>query len=216
MTSDFRFLKIFGLAAAAVLTLAACQNPTSVPAGYAWHQGEYNSPPGAKPQPIGYPWSAQLNAESAAHWRVAARDIVRRIVAASGVSSVPLYVEPSRARTPFTTTFDNFLREELLNAGFVLAAVPGSGPVMRYDATVVDHKAVEREEVKLKDGEQAVVGGEAVPLLPMTGSEVVINANVSGGGLVLAEVTGVYYIPEAAEYNYREPMIRTMPIVGKR
>ncbi len=208
MSSNARFKKILVLSGMALLSLTACQaNPTSVPAGYTWHQGAYNSPPGEKPDSIGYEWSGQKNAESAAHWRVAARDIVSRIVAEQGVSAVPVYVMPSRARTPFTATFDNFLREELIRSGFVVAATPGKGPVLRYDAAVVDHKAVRK----------LVESGEVdKTMLPASGNEVVVNVNVTGGGQVLAEVTGVYTIPEAASYNYREPVIKSLPIAGRR
>ncbi len=199
-----KFLISLGMVAATALPLAACQTtPSSVPGGYAYQQGEFKSPPGQTPRDIGYPWSERLGAESAAHWRVAANDIVKRIVASQGVSAVPLYVEPSRARTPFTTTFDNFLREELIKNGFIIAAAPGKGPVLRYDATVVEKSAMPAET---QTGRTAT----------SPGSEVIITVNITGGEMVLTEVTGVYYIPQASTYHYREPIIKTMPVVGER
>lgn len=143
---------------------------------------------------------------------MAAGDLVSRITARNGVPPMPVYVEPAAPHTSFNSSFDNFLREALLRQGYRISAAPDGGPVIRYSAVIVEHKA-DRENMPPDDMGQPSASG---PVLPGTNTEVVLAVTVTAGQEVLADESGVDLIPEADKYQYEAPIIEMLPIVGER
>ncbi len=213
------FLKLGRLLAiSAPLILAACHTAGPLPSGYAYHSDMYKSPPAAKPQAIGYPYTEQKNAESAAHWRMAAEDMVERLTAKHGIPPVPVYVAPDVPDSPFQASFDNFLREAMINKGFAIASRKDpAAPVVHYEATIVEHKGMRDNNLR-SDSAYAYNDGDYMmpaPGLPATNKEVVLSVTITSGAGIVAEETGVYYIPEADEYQYKPAILRNMQVVGE-
>lgn len=218
MTSQKISYALLRNAALVILPVALCacqvfEGPSPMPAGYTYHHDMYKSPPAARPQPVGHPYSVQTNAESAAHWRIAAGDLVAKLMASQGVLPAPVYVEPAPTVSPFNSSFDNFLREALLDNGYMLASMPGQGPVLRYNATMVEHQG-ERQSGMTPEAKEAAKAPDAPEYLPATGSEVVLSITLTNGMDVMAEETGIYYIPDAEQAMYKTPSLFRMPVVG--
>jgi hypothetical protein len=63
--------------------------------------------------------------------------------------------------------------------------------------------------------EEKPPSGEA--LTPIPGErEVIITVSVTADGQIIAKETGAYQVPDAESYNYREPVLRGVPVVGKK
>lgn len=133
-----RLFPAFGIA----LAVSACQMPSPIPSGYVYHSDLYKSPPAAAPENIGMPWSAQENERAAAYWRVAARDLVKRLVH-EGLNGEqgPIYIVPAEPDDPLAAIFENYLREAILARGVPLAVTPGKGPVLNVDLAIVADNA---------------------------------------------------------------------------
>lgn len=213
MLHSFRFLPVLrrtGPAAlwlAATALLAACQGyygPHPIPEGYANHNKLYKSPDAARPHSIGYPYSEQANAESAVYWQMAAGELVGRLVQGGAVPPRLVYIEPPRPRTPLDASFDHALREELLKNHYnLLSSLEGAGevPVIRYTVAVV------QPESPSGSGEDDGMSGSE--------PQVKMDLTVTTGQNVLARESGVYPVPEAADYTYRAPLVDMKPIVGE-
>lgn len=137
MKKSLRVLGLFPVLGAA-LAVSACQMPSPIPSGYSYHSDLYKSPPAAAPEDIGMLWSAQGNEQATAHWRVAARDLVKRLVH-EGLSGDqgPVYIVPAEPDDPLAAIFENYLRESLMARGVALAVAPGAGPVLTSDLAIV-------------------------------------------------------------------------------
>lgn len=116
--------------------LAGCRgvfDPSFMPAGYTYHQNEYNAPTGPKAPPIGYDLDLAYNDEMVALWRDAARDIVDAFESETGLTVQAVFVEKLPNTTAVNATFDHVLREELASRGYQFASFEGDNLHLRYE-----------------------------------------------------------------------------------
>ena len=126
-------MRYFSTATLLSLTLltAACSSPGIYGRGYSYYNDAYKSAPGAKPANIGYNYSELRNESVIEDMRYAASDLVNKLE-----EDIPYDVSAIHlmrvSESPFYTTFDHVLRDELSYRGYELVTrpQPGALPLM--------------------------------------------------------------------------------------
>ncbi len=100
--------------------------PTEIPSGYAHHDEVYHAPGVSPLQDSGYPLTHERVVASSEAWRESVKALVDDMSANfpdSGPSSSRMvYIETQAAPGDVEQTYESFLREALINAGFVLSS----------------------------------------------------------------------------------------------
>ncbi len=122
---------------AAVLALAACSMPNSLPRGYVYHKDEYNSPNPPESPKFTELQRSSMGPEQADQFRLAVYSLVENLTNRAGMPPKPVYVLKPEPMTPFYANMDNDLRESLRHMGYKLADTPDDAYVFAYGATVL-------------------------------------------------------------------------------
>jgi hypothetical protein len=191
-----RFLSLFF-----ALALAACANPSPFASGYTYHGDLYKAPPGPEARDIGYDYTLQRNDNVVQIWQIVAQDLVSQLEEQTGLAAQPVYIEKQENPNAFNASFDNALREQFKQRGYVLSAIPDGAVYLRYNA----------EEAKSEENVPANPEGfgdylMTLQTLDVTGEEPVVTG----------EVGGVYKLPvygySGYHYgNFLKPVIGGAP-----
>lgn len=120
-----------------ILALTGCRtlmDPTFMPAGYAYHNDYYKSPPGPESRSIGYPYTPAANAAVINLWNIVASQLVDRMESELGLAAQPVHVDTQGHKGAFTAAFDYALLEELRRRGYTLATHTANVMTLRPEA----------------------------------------------------------------------------------
>lgn len=135
-------MRIWAFCLVSVLALSGCRtfwDPTFMPAGYAYHQEEFKSPPGPEAEAVGYEYDASVNAAVQDEFELALRDLLLKAKANDIVLPQTISLRTDMTDSSFQGTIDFVLREILKDYGYTLApADQPETPALFYSAYVKD------------------------------------------------------------------------------
>lgn len=176
-------MRFFLLSTVLVLSLTGCRtlwDPTPVPAGYAHHQGAYNSPPGPEAKNIGYDYSAAENEAALNEWRHAVRDLLLKARAHDIKMPENLKLVSDLPAGAFRSSYDHVLREGLRAYGHTLS------PHDDNAATALFYSAAHPDKESGADPEAF---------------ELIIGFPEGENDILASETRGIYNIPA---YGFRK------------
>lgn len=138
-----RFKKISLVAAtscAALLALAACSMPNSLPRGYVYHGDAYKSPNPPESPKFTSVQRASMGPEQADQFRLAVYSLVENLTNRAGMPPKPIFVMKPEPMTPFYANMDNDLRESLRHMGYKLSDTADGSYAFAYNANVLKKK----------------------------------------------------------------------------
>jgi hypothetical protein len=201
------FLAFFPLALAALLMTTSCRSimdPTPMPAGYAYHQEKFKSPPGPPAEEIGYPFSVPRNDVVVEKWQAVAASMVDKMEGQLGVDPQPVYIEMLPRPNAFNTSLDYVLREELRLRGYTLMPTPGRFLHLKPEAWIPGDEKVPVDANRFNGDVEVLV----VPVERDKAHKFVISVAVLDKGYLKGTVSDTYSLP-AYGYKRGDSMDRT-------
>jgi len=122
---------------AAILALAACSVPNSMPRGYAYHKEAYKSPNPPESAKFTELQRSTMGPEQADQFRLAIYSLVENLTNRAGMPPKPIFVAKPEPMTPFYANLDNDLRESMRHIGYRLSDSPDGAYVFAYQATII-------------------------------------------------------------------------------
>jgi hypothetical protein len=180
--------------AGVVVALTGCRtvmDPTFMPAGYAYHQEKFKSPPGPPAADIGYPFSVPRNDVVVEKWQAVAASMADRMESELGISPQPVYIEMLPRQNAFNASLDYVLREELRNRGYTLVGAPGNVLNLKPEAWVPGDEKVPVDANRWNDDPQVRV----IPVDRSKAHDFIISIIVLKDKMLKGTVKGEYLLP---------------------
>jgi hypothetical protein len=177
-----------------IIAVSGCRSfldPSPMPAGYAYHQQKYKSPPGPPAADIGYPFSVDRNDVVVEKWQAVASRIVDQMEQQLALGPRAIYIEPLPRPNAFNTSLDYVLREELRNRGYTLVAVPGSGLHLKPEIYLPGDEKIPVDANMYNDDPHF----ETIPANRSKAHEFLITVNVLENKVYKGAVEGQYTLP---------------------
>lgn len=114
-----RVLKIIPALSVSVLALTGC-NISAMPTLFHYHKEEYRSPPGPQAPEVGYEYSVERNARTAAAWHGMVSSVVNKLEASGDLQPQAVYLVPHQQGSTFMNMYEHALRKTLNDRGYTL------------------------------------------------------------------------------------------------
>lgn len=177
-----------------IVAVSGCRSvmdPTPMPAGYAYHQQKYKSPPGPPAPGIGYPFSVDRNDVVVEKWQAVAASIVDQMESQLGVRPQVVYIEPLPRPNAFNTSLDYVLREELRNRNYTLVSVAGAALHLKPEIYLPGDEKIPVDANMYNDDPYF----EKTPADRAKAHEFLITVNVLENKIYKGAVEGQYTLP---------------------
>ncbi len=184
-------LAFFPLALLALTGCRSLMDPTPMPAGYAYHQEKFKSPPGPPAAEIGYPFSVPRNDVVVEKWQAVAAATVDKMEAQLGLQPQPVYIETLPRMNAFNASLDYVLREELRNRGYTLVNVPGYILHLKPEAYIPGDEKVPVDANRFNGDPEVLV----IPEHRERAQDFIISVTVLNNGLLKGVVSDQYALP---------------------
>ena len=199
-------------ACAAILLLSACESTFAtnwIPVGYKYQ----DDTPITTSAPT-KPWlkdavitDTEELAASTAAWQGAIFELVDKISAKVPASAGPLVLQAREPNNSQKQAFDHYLRQGLIQSGYVIATAPSTGTTLRYDILSLEDPSVRDWAIK-------TLGPDAVPGSNMKDMYLLRATTMTAGSVTSDEAVVAVLSGEKKEYS-RWPGYANQPAQGK-